>query len=68
MNAILEKLAASEKPFKVVIRYDSGKVREIPCHSDKSAQNCARGESRRIGLPLIDREGNTVRITSVEVE
>lgn len=64
---LLERLAAGPQPYKVVIRYEDGRVREIPCHSEKAAQNCAKGESRRIGRDLISDKG-IVRIASVTVE
>lgn len=65
----LEALAKGPKPFIVVTRYQDGVERRMPCHSEASALNHAKGQSRKIGRKLIDREtGAQVCVVSVTIE
>lgn len=69
VEALLDALAAGPKPFKVVVRYECGKAREIPCHSRAAAENFASMERSKIGLELLDpMTGAAVQVVSVEVE
>jgi hypothetical protein len=66
--ALLERLAAGPKPFRVVSKLDNGEVRTMDCHSRRAADNHAASLRRKIGKPLIQRDtGLTVRYLSVEV-
>lgn len=65
----LAALVAAPKPFKTVVRYASGKAREIPALTEGAARNCADREAGKIGRALIDQmTGETVHVVSVSVE
>lgn len=68
MTDLIAAALAAPKTHAVVTTYACGKVRRHETRSLQTAQNHAKGESRKVGRDLIDREtGNTVRVVSVSV-
>lgn len=59
---------AKPMTHRVDTTYSNGNVRSHETRSAEAAENYARGERRKIGRDLINREtGKTVRVTEVNV-
>jgi hypothetical protein len=70
MNALdlINKRLAAPKAFQVVTTYECGKVRIHETETEAQAYNWADLESRKLGAPKIDGNGNYSRVSRVSVE
>lgn len=60
---------AARKTHVVISTYADGTTHRFEASSAEAANNYAKGESRKIGRDLVDREtGATVRVVAVEVQ
>jgi hypothetical protein len=68
-HPLIAATLAAPKTHKVVTTYADGTVREFETRSERTAENHAVLDRRKIGRDLISREtGKTVRVVSVAVE
>lgn len=67
-HPLIAAALAAPKTHKVVTTYEGGAVKEHETRSGATAEMYARGERRKVGRGLLDRDtGETVRVVSVEV-
>jgi hypothetical protein len=66
-HPLITAALAAPKTHKVVTTYADGATREHLTRSEATAEMYAVGERRKVGKDLLSRDGETVRVVSVDV-